>query len=54
MIGQTILHYKILEKLGHYYSQNANGQPILPNSDFLNPISYQPPFTARLGLEVNF
>jgi hypothetical protein len=38
----------------HYYGQDANGQPSLPNSDFLNPISYQPPFTARIGLEVEF
>jgi len=38
----------------HYYGQDANGQPSLPNSDFLNPTSYQPPFTARIGLEVEF
>ncbi len=38
----------------HYYSQDTNGQPALPNSDFLKPISYQPPFTARIGLEVEF
>lgn len=38
----------------HYYNQDANGQPALYNSNFLNPISYQPPFTARIGLEVEY
>lgn len=38
----------------HYRSQDENGQPALPNSNYLEPISYQPPFTARLGLEVEF
>ena len=38
----------------HYWDADQNGQPSYPNPNYLTPISYQPPFTARLGLEVNF
>jgi hypothetical protein len=38
----------------HYRSMDQNGQPTDPNPNYLTPITYQPPFTARLGLEVEF
>ena len=38
----------------HYDSQDANGQPISPDPNYHTPASYQPPFTARIGLEVEF
>jgi hypothetical protein len=38
----------------HYMSMDQNGQPTDPNPNYLTPITYQPPFTARLGLEVEF
>ncbi len=38
----------------HYIGIDQNGQPTDPNPNYLTPVAYQPPFTARLGLEVNF
>ncbi len=38
----------------HYMNLDENEKPINPNPNYLTPIAYQLPFTARLGLEVNF
>ncbi len=38
----------------HYRGIDQNGQPSDPNPNYLIPITFQPPFTARLGLEINF
>ena len=38
----------------HYFAQDENGNPTNPNAAYLSPIAYQPPMTARLGLEISF
>jgi hypothetical protein len=38
----------------HYMDIGQNGQPTNPNPNYLTPVTFQPPFTARLGLEVEF
>jgi hypothetical protein len=38
----------------HYYAEDANGNPTNVNSNYLAPTAYQPPMTARLGLEISF
>jgi hypothetical protein len=38
----------------HYYAQDADGNPTNANANYLAPIAYQPPMTARIGLEVTF
>jgi len=38
----------------HYLTLDANGNPGSPNPNYKQPIAYQPPMAARLGLEVNF
>lgn len=38
----------------HYFSIDSNGNQINPNPRYLQPILYQPPFSARLGMEVDY
>jgi hypothetical protein len=38
----------------HYLTLDENGNPGSPNPNYKQPIAYQPPMAARLGLEVNF
>jgi hypothetical protein len=38
----------------HYFSKDANGNPILPNPNYLKPTHYQQPMSMRIGMEVNF
>jgi hypothetical protein len=36
------------------YAKNTSGQPIAKNPNFGNPLAYQTPFNARLGLRLTF
>ena len=38
----------------HYLTLDENGNPGSPNPNYKQPIAYQPPMAACLGLEVNF
>jgi hypothetical protein len=38
----------------HYWWLDADGDPVNLNANYLSPIAYQPPMTARLGVEVSF
>jgi hypothetical protein len=38
----------------HYLDADAAGNQVSPNPNYLKPTRYQPPMSARLGLEVSF
>lgn len=38
----------------HYLARDEKGNPDTPNPNYGNPKGYQPPMTARLGVEVDF
>jgi hypothetical protein len=38
----------------HYTSLDQNGNPVSPNSQYKQPMAYQAPMAARLGVEVSF
>ncbi len=38
----------------HYWTADANGNQLDPNTNYGAPIQFQPPMSVRLGMEVNF
>jgi hypothetical protein len=38
----------------HYFGVDENGNQINTNSDYMQPIQFQPPMSMRLGMEVSF
>jgi hypothetical protein len=62
-IIKTSFKPKVMLDLFHIFSQRTPveydqthyfSSLLIPNQNYLTPITYQPPFTARLGLEVEF
>lgn len=38
----------------HFFSADSAGNQADPNPYYLRPIAFQPPMSARLGIEVSF
>lgn len=38
----------------HYTPLDENGNPASPNPQYKQPVAYQAPMAARLGLEISF
>jgi hypothetical protein len=47
---QTVVNYDQV----HFFDADASGNQSNPNPGYMQPIQFQPPMSARLGLEVNF
>jgi hypothetical protein len=38
----------------HYSTLDTDGNPARPDSFYKEPVAYQPPMAARLGVQVSF